>query len=96
MKKLILLISIIGLFTLGSCDKSPDVDSSSLSQEPTTESEPVSTNDSSSSNTDFTNSNTEPTNTNQEPSNQPPSDSNNTSSPIGDYDDGGDWHGKID
>lgn len=80
MKKLILLMSVLGLFVLISCNKTPNVDSSSSNQEPITESVPTNEN--------------EPTN--KDTSEQTQNDNTDASNPLEDYNDGGDWHGKID
>ncbi len=96
MKKLIFILSFVGLFFLVSCDKTPTPDASSsndtVESTPSTEkTTPVDENSKSKEETDNKDKIEDATDN--------PDDETKTTdntSPIGSYDDGEDWHGKID
>lgn len=101
MKKLIFILSFVGLFFLVSCDKTPtpatsssnDTVESTPSQEKTTPVEENSESKEETNNKDKIEDVTEKTDADN--SDDETKTTDNTS-PIGSYDDGEDWHGKID
>ncbi len=86
MKKILYILSFVELFILASCYNEPIPDTSSSNT--TTESIP---------NNNQITSQVEDSETKDNPNNNDNEEKiTDTTSPIGDYDDGGDWHGKVD
>ena len=83
MKKIMLILSLFGLFVFTSCD-TPDTNATTNSNPSTTETNP---------------SDSAPSNTEEEPDDESSTNKTNdkdSDSTLPDYDDGGDWHGTID
>lgn len=88
MRKIMLMLSIVGLIVLSSCNI-PDTNTTSDSNPTITDSNPTEINSSESS----------PSNTKEETKDDSTSNQTNSKEPettLSDYDDGIDWHGTID